>query len=138
MSSWTRRRFLAAGAVAALARPGRAAVPAAPERILARTFPPGAVRLRPGPLLDAAEVNRRYLASLDTDRLLLTFRTNAGLPTTAEPLGGWEAPENELRGHFTGHYLTACALLSAGTGDWALTANGRRTVAALAECQAAL
>ena len=62
----------------------------------------------------------------------------SGLPTGAEPLGGWEAPENELRGHFTGHYLTACALLAAGTGDAALAASGRRTVEGLAACQHAL
>jgi len=55
-----------------------------------------AVRLLPGPFLDAMAVNRRYVMGLDPDRLLHTFRLNAGLPSTAEPLGGWEAPENEL------------------------------------------
>ena len=133
MAPWTRRRFLASSAAAAFAtgsvRSARGA--ASPEdRIRARPFPQGSVRLSPGPLLDAAEVNRRYLAGLDTDRLLHTFRLNAGLPTSATPLGGWEAPENELRGHFTGHYLTACALVSAGTGDAGADgerpANGRR------------
>jgi hypothetical protein len=139
MADWTRRRFIASGAAAALAaRTARAAAAGAEDRTRARAFPPGAVRLLPGPLLDAAEVNRRYLASLDTDRLLHTFRLTAGLPTTAQPLGGWEAPENELRGHFTGHYLSACALVTAGTGDAALSARGRRTVAGLAECQKAL
>ena len=140
MFGWTRRQFLASGAAAALwPRSIRAAVGSAlvdPTR--ARPFPPGSVRLSAGPLLDAAEVNRRYLAGLDTDRLLHTFRLTAGLPTAAEPLGGWEAPENELRGHFTGHYLSACALVAAGTGDAALAASGRRTVAGLAECQKAL
>ena len=144
MTSWTRRRFLASSAAAALAtgsvRSARgAAPPQSPgDRIRARPFPQGSVRLSPGPLLAAAEVNRRYLAGLDTDRLLHTFRLNAGLPTSAAPLGGWEAPENELRGHFTGHYLTACALVSAGTGDAALTASGRRMVEGLAACQASL
>jgi len=43
--------------------------------------------------------------------LLHTFRLTAGLPSSAEPLGEWEKPECELRGHFTGgHYLSACAL----------------------------
>ena len=37
--------------------------------------------------------------SFDPDRLLHTFRVNAGLPTTAKPYGGWEAPKVELRGH---------------------------------------
>ena len=33
-----------------------------------------------------------------SDRLLHTFRLTAGLPSSATPLGGWEAPDVELRG----------------------------------------
>jgi DUF1680 family protein len=93
------------------------------------------VRLHPSPVLDALQVNRRYLMSLDPDRLLHSFRLTAGLPTTAQPLGGWEAPDNELRGHFTGHYLSACALLAAQTGDDDVKARGNLMVAELARCQ---
>ena len=75
------------------------------------------VRLLEGPLRDAQERNRRYLLSLDPDRLLHTFRLTAGLPSSAEPLGGWEKPTCELRGHFAGHYLSACALAHSATGD---------------------
>ena len=75
------------------------------------------IRLLPGPFLDAAQINRRYMMSLDPNRLLHTFRITAGLPSSAAPLGGWEQPENELRGHFTGHYLSGCALMSAGLAD---------------------
>lgn len=96
------------------------------------------VRLLPGPALDALRVNRRYLMSLDPDRLLHTFRLTAGLPSSAEPLGGWEAPDNELRGHFTGHYLSACALLAAQTGDQEIRDRGNLMVTELARCQAAL
>ncbi|MBZ5549928.1 MAG: glycoside hydrolase family 127 protein, partial [Acidobacteriia bacterium] len=77
-------------------------------------------------------VNRRYLMGLDPDRLLHTFRLNAGLPSSAEPIGGWEAPENELRGHFTGHYLSACALSSASLGDAEVKARGDLMVGELA------
>ena len=55
---------------------------------------------------DSQEWNRGYMARLEADRLLYTFRANAGLPVgSAKPLGGWEQPENgkrssELRGHF--------------------------------------
>src|SRR6185436_5096407 len=52
------------------------------------------VRLRPGPALEALKVNRRYLMDLEPDRLLHTFRITARLPTSAAPLGGWEAPDN--------------------------------------------
>ncbi len=96
-----------------------------------------AVRLRPGPVLDALETNRRFLLALDPDRLLHMFRITAGLPSTAAPLGGWEAPDNELRGHFTGHYLSACALLWAQTGDTTIRDRGVGVASALAQCQAA-
>lgn len=96
------------------------------------------VRLRPGPVLDALETNRRFLLALDPDRLLHMFRVTAGLPSTAEPLGGWEAPDNELRGHFTGHYLSACALLGAQTGDRTVRERGVLVATALAQCQAAI
>ncbi len=97
-----------------------------------------AVRLRPGPVLDALEVNRAFLLGLDPDRLLHMFRITAGLPSKAEPLGGWEAPDNELRGHFTGHYLSACALMWAQTGDRSVRERGVLVAAGLAQCQAAI
>ncbi len=78
------------------------------------------------------------LAGLDVDRLLHNFRLNAGLPSSAQPLGGWEEPKCELRGHFVGHYLTACALMYASTGDKKLKEKGDQVVAGLAECQAKL
>jgi hypothetical protein len=96
------------------------------------------VRLHAGPVLEALQVNRRYLMALDPDRLLHTFRITAGLPTAAAPLGGWEAPDNELRGHFTGHYLSACAQLAAQTGDNEVRDRGARLVSELAKCQAQL
>jgi DUF1680 family protein len=140
-----RRNFLAAAAAAvplwrvrlgALAR--RAPRGDVAPALVARPFDLSRVRLRPGPFLDAENQNRRYLMGLDPDRLLHTFRLTAGLPTTAEPLGGWEAPENELRGHFTGHYLSACALMSTSLGDAEVKSRGDLMVAELARCQHAL
>ncbi len=96
------------------------------------------VRLLDGPFERALQLDRRYLLSLDVDRLLHNFRVNAGLPSSAEPLGGWEKPDCELRGHFIGHYLSACALMFASTGDAAVKAKGDAVVAGLAECQAKL
>jgi hypothetical protein len=66
------------------------------------------------------------------------FRVTAGLPSTAEPLGGWEAPVNELRGHYTGHYLSALAQMSASLGDAELKARGDAMTAELARCQQAI
>ena len=103
----------------------------------ARPFPMKNVRLQPGALSAAAETNRRYLKTLPPDRLLHTFRLTAGLPSSAEPLGDWEKPDCELRGHFAGgHYLSACALAFASSGDEELKHNGDLMVAELAKCQA--
>src|SRR5580693_6195458 len=86
-----------------------------------KPFPMRQVRLLYGPLREAQERNRAYLYMLPNDRLLHSFRLTAGLPSNAQPLGGWEAPDGELRGHFAGgHYLSACALMYASTGDEAL------------------
>ncbi len=93
------------------------------------------VRLLDGPFKHAQELDRQYLLSLDTDRLLHTFRLNAGLPSSAQPLGGWEEPKSEVRGHFVGHYLSGCALMYAGTGDDRLKQKGNAVVAGMAECQ---
>ncbi len=101
----------------------------------ARAFPLEDVRLLDGPFKRAMELDRQYLLSLDVDRLLHNFRVNAGLPSSAEPLGGWEEPKCELRGHFVGHYLTACSLMYASTGDERLKQKGDQVVAGLAECQ---
>ncbi|MGA2182433.1 MAG: beta-L-arabinofuranosidase domain-containing protein [Bryobacteraceae bacterium] len=93
------------------------------------------VRLTSGACRDAQEANRSVLDRLPADRLIHNFRVNAGLPSSAVPLGGWEAPDCELRGHFTGHFLSACALLHASTGDTDVKAKGDEMVADLAKCQ---
>jgi hypothetical protein len=107
----------------------------------AEPFPMGQVHLLPNNIFhDAYEWNRGYMSRLAADRLLYTFRANAGLPTgSAKPLGGWEQPENgqrssELRGHFVGHFLTASAQLAAN-GDQEAKAKGDYMVAELAKCQ---
>jgi len=150
----SRRRFLstAAGAAAALAMTkngiafGQDAVMDIPrsnnhsgyEKIAWKVepFPMTQVRLRSGLLQNAMEIDAKYLASLPNDRLLHMFRVTAGLPSTAEPLGGWEAPDCELRGHFAGgHYLSACALMYSSTKNEDLRAKANDLVAELIKCQ---
>lgn len=109
-----------------------------PEAPGIRPFPLERVRLLAGPFDDARGLNARYLLSLPQDRLLHTFRVNAGLPSSAQPVGGWEKPDCELRGHFTGHYLSACALSYAGTGESVFRDRANAMVAELAKCQKAL
>ena len=121
-----------ANSTARLAPSGHDAI--APQAV---PFPMKDVRLRPGAFAAAAEADRKYLRTLPPDRLLHTFRLNAGLPSTAEPLGDWEKPDCELRGHFAGgHYLSACGLAFASSGDEELKRSGDLMVAELAKCQA--
>jgi DUF1680 family protein len=93
------------------------------------------VRLLDGPFKRAMELDRKYLHGLDSDRLLHMFRVAAGLPSSAQQLGGWE--KRGLRGHTMGHYLTACALMYSSTGDEKLKTKADAIVAELAKCQKA-
>lgn len=102
------------------------------------------VRLVCGPFREAMGRDRQYLLSLDHERLLHSFRLRAGLPTAAKPLGGWENPSPSAAfggmacGQFPGHYLSACALMYASTGDQRLKTKTDAMVGELAKCQAAL
>ncbi len=103
---------------------------------LVEPFPLQQVKLLDGPFKAAAERDRQYLHDLEADRFLHTFRVNAGLPAPGEPMGGWE--QTEVRGHTMGHYLSACALTVAATGDQELKQKADGIVAELAKCQKAL
>src|SRR3954468_11409094 len=76
------------------------------EIVTAKAFSNESVVLLPSWIEDREKLNTLYIYSLDPERLLHNFRVNAGLPSTAKPLEGWEAPDIGLRGHFTGHYLS--------------------------------
>ena len=118
----TRREFggWVAGAGAGLAM--AADKGAVPPKV--RAFALADVRLLDGPWKRAMERNRAFLLDLETDRMLHSFRLTAGLATSATPLGGWERPTCEVRGHFEGHYLSACALMYSATGDARVKARG--------------
>src|SRR5271169_3436108 len=99
-------------------------------------FPMAQVRLRPGIFQNMQEINRRYIAMIPNDRLLHSFRVTAGHQSSAEPLGGWEAPDVELRGHLAGgHYLSASAFMYASTGDEDVKRKADALVTELARCQ---
>jgi DUF1680 family protein len=109
---------------------------AAVVKLRAEPFRLEDVRLLDGPFKHAMELDRQYLLSLDADRWLHVFRLNAGLPSTAKPYGGWEAPTNRACGEFVGLYLSACAEMYASTGDERVKGKTERIVEGLAECQA--
>ncbi|WP_460339390.1 glycoside hydrolase family 127 protein [Actinoallomurus acanthiterrae] len=146
-----RRTLLRAGAAAVggsmlgavgLPRAARAALPRA--ALAARTdagvsvyaFPLSAVTLLSGPFQQNMTRTQAYLNFVDADRLLHTFRLNYGLSSSAQPCGGWEAPDVELRGHSTGHLLSALAQSYANTGTSSFKTKGDYIVGALATCQA--
>ena len=122
------------------------AVAASPDTAFSFVFPRSRVqpfalnrvRLLDGPCKEAQSWNTAFITQLDPDRLLHVFRMNAGIPSAAKPLGGWEAPDCELRGHFVGHYLSACALMFASTDYEELKRRGDHIIGVLAQCQTAL
>jgi len=103
-----------------------------------RAVPLSQVRLLSGDFKSRQDLHLEALLRYDLDRLLHNFRVNAGLPSTAKSYGGWESPGVGLRGHFTGHYLTACALMYGATGDAQFMERTDKLVAELAKCQSAL
>lgn len=145
MTALQRRTVLgasvAASAVAALGAPGRAFAGAAASAAEGAGRPASPVGLGQVRLLESRfreNMGRTvaYLRSVDLDRLLHTFRVTAGLPSSAQPCGGWEAPNVQLRGHSTGHLLSGLALAASHLDDAELAARGAYLVSALAECQA--
>lgn len=87
------------------------------------------------------EREAQWMLSLPVERLLHSFRVNAGMFTdkksspTKMPvaLGGWEALDMELRGHSIGHIMSGLALQFASTGGEAFKKKGDSLVAGLAE-----
>jgi uncharacterized protein len=147
---WISRTAAAAGAAAIFPKESFASLcrfaatgsaPAVHEAVTPklRPFPLTQVRLRTGVFQQAMESNYAFLDSLPNDRLLHMFRITAGISSSAEPLGGWEEPKSELRGHFAGgHILSACALHYSASGDDKIKQKGDALVAELAKCQKAL
>jgi DUF1680 family protein len=103
---------------------------------LGAAFPLAAVQLLDSPFRANQSRNTDYLLFVDPERLLHTFRLNVGLPSSAQPCGGWEAPGSMVRGHSTGHLLSGLALTYANTGNRAAAERGRYIVGQLARCQA--
>lgn len=86
---------------------------------------PGNVRLLPGSrVYENLQRDSVWIMSVGADRLLHSFRTTAGVHAgreggymTVRKLGGWESLDCELRGHTTGHILSALAMMYAYTGQ---------------------
>ncbi|MFD5835221.1 beta-L-arabinofuranosidase domain-containing protein [Streptomyces collinus] len=153
----SRRSLLQAAALAAatpaasLTTAGRAAatvqeataVTAAPSAWTVRPFALEDVALRPGPFADKRKLMLDHARGYDVNRLLQVFRANAGLSTGgAVAPGGWEGLDGEangnLRGHYTGHFLTMLAQAYRGTKEQAFADRIDTMIGALTEVRAAL
>ena len=107
---------------------------AAPAPVAVESFDLRDVRLLDSPFLTAMDLNSRYLLSLEPDRFLHYFRSNAGLPPKAPAYGGWEAPDSGA-GRCLGHYLSALSLQFRATGDARFKQRVDYIVSELALCQ---
>ncbi|MGC4019476.1 MAG: glycoside hydrolase family 127 protein [Muricomes sp.] len=80
-----------------------------------------------------------FLLGTNADQMLYNFRRAAGLDTkNAPPMTGWDSPEGLVRGHTTGHYLSALALCFHSTGNQEILKKAQYMVEALGQCQTAL
>ncbi|MDX2601795.1 glycoside hydrolase family 127 protein [Streptomyces caniscabiei] len=147
------RRFLLQSAMLAAAVPGVSLGTGAGRAVAAAVPTPSTWSVRPFELKDVtlgqglfADKRRLMLdhgRGYDVDRLLQVFRANAGLSTKgAVAPGGWEGLDGEangnLRGHYTGHFLTMLAQAYASTGEQVYADKIRTMVGALTEVREAL
>jgi len=116
-----------------------AACSAEKEILVAEPFSLSEVTLTPSKFTENRDRMLSYLESVNDDSMLYVFRDAAGLDTTGTyPLGGWDAPDVKLRGHTTGHYMTALAQAYAETKNEKFKQKLDYIVDELAKCQEAL
>jgi DUF1680 family protein len=106
--------------------------------VTAYSFDLSDVKLLASRFKDNMERDGKWLLSIDNNRLLHSWRVNAGMATRARPFGGWEGLDVELRGHTAGHVLSGLALMYVSTGDIAYKSKGDSLVSALADIQQVL
>lgn len=108
---------------------------------LARPLPLDKVRITgDNRLTSNRELAIDHLISLDVTQQLYNYRDTYGLPTEGYTVSdGWDSPTTKLKGHGSGHYMSALALAYACCEDKAkreiLHRNIGRMVDELRECQ---
>ena len=119
--------------------PGAGSVPSSAP--VAAPLPLGSVRLiGDNRLTSNRDLDVRNLLSLDITQQLYNYRDTYGLSTEGyTESDGWDSPTTKLKGHGSGHYMSALAFAYAGTDDPAvkaeLKARIRRMVDELRACQ---
>ena len=115
-------------------------------QVKASSFDLEEVRLLDSRFKDNMDREGKRMLSLPNERLLHSFRVNAGMLTDEknsvtkmpQPLGGWESLDMELRGHSIGHLLSGLSFQYASTGNEIFKKKADSLVAGLAEVQVAL
>lgn len=108
-------------------------------------FPLSDIRLLPSRFHDNMKRDSAWISSIPINSLLHSFRTNAGIYSgneggyfTTKKLGGWESLDCDLRGHITGHLLSAFALMYSQTGNKIFKIKSDSLIRGLAEVQQTL
>ena len=86
------------------------------------------------------DIDIDHLLTLDVRQQLYNYRDTYGLPTNGYPVSdGWDSPTTKLKGHGSGHYMSALSLAYASCADpvkrQQLKANLRTMVDELRRCQ---
>ena len=111
------------------------------KKPVAEPLPLGSVRIiGDNRLTSNRDLDIRALLALDVTQQLYNYRDTYGLSTEGYTVSdGWDSPHTKLKGHGTGHYLSALAFAYAGTDDPALRGQLmdriRRMVDEMRACQ---
>jgi hypothetical protein len=139
----------AAGAATTAAAPAKpqtattARYPASPpiaDSYVVTDFPLDRVTLKDSLFTLHRDLILEFADNYPADNMLYNFLTNAGLPNPAgaKPVGGWDTPTGNLRGHSTGHFMTLLAQSYAGGGGAVYKQKLDYMVQVLGQCQDAL
>lgn len=100
-----------------------------------RPFQMNEVTITSGPFKHAEEKEAAYLLELQPDRFLSGFRSEAGLKPKAPKYEGWESLG--VAGQSLGHYLSACAMYYATSGNEKFLQKLEYSINQLDSCQQA-
>lgn len=99
----------------------------------------GNVALLPSSFQEAMRRKLEVLCATDDDQMLYNFRMNAHLDLhEAQPMIGWDTTDSKLRGHTTGHYLSALALCYRETKEKKILNKIQYMIEELGKCQNAI
>jgi phytoene dehydrogenase-like protein/DUF1680 family protein len=114
--------------------------PPVPDSYVVTDFPLDRVTLKNSLFALHRDLMLEFADNYPVDNMLYNFRANAGLPNPpgAVPVGGWDTPTGNLRGHSTGHFMTLLAQAYAGGGGEIYKQKLDYLVQALGQCQDAL